>query len=1127
MFRKHVVWAGVGLTLTLAAASPAIADDTELLLATPNSTGADKPNILFILDSSGSMSTIEKTQEPFNPSTKYSGKCQSDQYYWDDSNKVPDCDKKNDQLIDKDKFLCAQGLAQMDTAGWYSNRMAQYRKSKTKGKGKKKGGNWRWQDLRKDDNGIVECEDDSGKHGAGGDDLVYAQIGSDLDPFTDDSEREVAWGSSPTQETYYVYDPNYLNWYHYGPVTKMSRNEIVKTVTKNVLGSMNNVNVGFMTFNQSQGGPVRFGIKDLDGNRAGAISFVSSLPADGYTPLSETMYEAARYWHGMGVYYGSKYTTDYDALASVEPMVYAKPTQYACSKNFIVLLTDGEPTQDTDAYDLVPKMPNFKTAMGQSDCTGKSWQDGACLDDVAEYLSKQDTNTDVDGDQLVTTYTIGFTVDLDILKQTAKKSGGEYYLADDIKTLTKALTEIVTSIFDDDISFAPPAVPVDSFNRTQHLNDLYMPTFRATTKVHWPGNLKKYKMADGVIRDANDNPAVNPNTGFIADNTLSFWTDGDDPDGPNVQLGGAASKLPDPVNRKVYSNLTGTDLSATANHISAANAGAIDDALLGLTGDAGEPTKADLIAWIRGEDVTDVDNDPATTVRRQMGDTLHSQPAVIVYGGGGDPLVMDMVVFNATNDGNLHAVDARTGEELWTFIPQELLPNTFDLFDDDTIDYKQYGIDGDLVPIVLDRNGDGKIETAADDFVYLVFGMRRGGDNYYALDVTDKNAPKLKWIRNYPQFGQTWSTPVATRIVIDDPDVASDEHAVLVVGAGYDTTHDQAGHPPNPDADGAGIFILDLETGDELWRAGMDVDADLSLDNMTRSIPTAIRVLDMDGNGFADRMYAADLGGQVWRFDVRANKTPAQLVTGGVIARLGAEGTGEDDLPNTRRFFATPDVSMFTDTYTETRYIAVSVGSGYRAHPLDKSAADRFYSLRDPDVFNQLGQLTYDTYKIAYDGDLVDVAGKLDVEIGANDRGWKFVLPPGEKVLAESRTFDDSIYFVSFEPEAASADPCQAGSSINRLYRVNVANGNPVVPDLDELDPNDPEEIDKARYTELDQGGIAVRPMFLFPSPVNAEDCEGTDCHPPPPVGCVGVECFDPNFNNNPVRTLWTQNGFN
>jgi len=199
MSRKHAVLAGVGLTLSMAVGSPALADDTELLVANPNSTGAARPNILFILDSSGSMQTIERTQEPYNAAIDYPGSCQSDQYYWTTSNNAPECNADNNQRIDQDQFLCAQGLAQMATAGSYTDTMTQYRR---------RNGNWRWRTIRRDNNGIVECENDSGTHGEGVAGQVYAQIGSNLAPFTDDPDREVAWGSSPTDRTFTIYDPN-------------------------------------------------------------------------------------------------------------------------------------------------------------------------------------------------------------------------------------------------------------------------------------------------------------------------------------------------------------------------------------------------------------------------------------------------------------------------------------------------------------------------------------------------------------------------------------------------------------------------------------------------------------------------------------------------------------------------------------------------------------------------------------------------------------------------------------------------------------------------------------------------------------------------------------------------------
>ncbi|HSD68847.1 MAG TPA: hypothetical protein VLB07_04800, partial [Woeseiaceae bacterium] len=90
----------------------------------------------------------------------------------------------------------------------------------------------------------------------------------------------------------------------------------------------------------------------------------------------------------------------------------------------------------------------------------------------------------------------------------------------------------------------------------------------------------------------------------------------------------------------------------------------------------------------------------------------------------------------------------------------------------------------------------------------------------------------------------------------------------------------------------------------------------------------------------------------------------------------------------------------------------------------------------------------------------------------------------------------------------------------NFLYRVNVNNGDPIVNNLDALDPAD---ADNARRQQLAQGGIAPTPAILFPSS-DDPNCTGAACSPPP-LGCVGVECFDPGFVNNPVRTLWTQDG--
>jgi type IV pilus assembly protein PilY1 len=447
-----------------------------------------------------------------------------------------------------------------------------------------------------------------------------------------------------------------------------------------------------------------------------------------------------------------------------------------------------------------------------------------------------------------------------------------------------------------------------------------------------------------------------------------------------------------------------------------------------------------------------------------------------------------------------------------------MLPRFAQLYFDEESKYKQYGIDGNIVSIVKDDNDNGVVDGS--DFVYIIFGLRRGGFNYYALNVTNKASPQLLWKATYADMGESWSAPVVTRIDINTAGTNADD-AVVVLGGGYDTIHDTATYPSTAeDAVGNGIHILDLVSGAELWRASNAAASDLTVSGMTRSIPGQVRVIDMSGDGLADRMYAADMGGQLLRIDIRNGETPANLATGGVIAQLGAEGDPVQDFDVTRRFYTTPDVSVFQDRSENKRFISLSIGSGYRAHPLDDSATDRFFSVRDPDVFNPLTQAEYDSYDVVTDADLVEVSGSVRTIIDPDKRGWKFTLPANQKVLSDSVTFDDTVTFVGFSPEANSTAGCAPSLGKNFLYRVSVENGDPVVNNLDTLAAAD---ADDERMEELAQGGIAPTPTILFPSP-DDPTCTGTDCVVPP-IGCVGIECFDPGFANNPVRTLWTQDG--
>lgn len=1106
------------LLVTVLVASPAVADDTELLLTQPPGV-TGKPNILFILDTSGSMNTNEQTIAFYDNALSYSGGgCDSNSYYWSDTGTVPSCDVSNNRKIDKSALVCAASALSLGGVGNFKGLLAQYHDGGT-------GGGSKWQRLKGGlSSAIVECAKDSGIHGSGTIGEEFAQGGIDNPTFTSDSSLEVDWTSSTTASDYILYDGNYLSWRAVPTEESITRFDIVRTILGKVLTVYDDVNIGLMRFNGVDGGPVIHAIKDLKDNRAAFDTTLANLDAGGNTPLSETFYEAALYWRGMAAHYGetvTEHTTDPAALVpSSSPKVYSAPTfGGSCPRNYNILLTDGRPTQDADPVGLVSNLPNFPTVPGS--CTPSivtNNDNGICLDDIGEYLFTEDISPQA-GVQTVSTYGVGFLASQDdfrLTQETTDKSGGKFFLATDPESLATSLLTIFDEITEQSLTFAAPSVAVNAFNRTQNLNDMYMSVFTSKSQAHWPGNLKKYRLVNGAITDANGQPAVDPLTGFFADTATSFWTSGS-ADGAEVQLGGAANELPDSAARNLYTyNGSDTTLSGGSNAVSTGNALAYSLADFGLTGAADEPDIDTIIRWARGEDVKDEDQDVTTTERRAMGDPLHSQPAAVDYGTGGSS---DVVVYAATNDGYLHALDADTGAELWSFIPKQFLSGLHRLYQDPISRSRQYAIDGDIIPVVNDVNKNGEIETADGDFVYVVFGMRRGGDNYIALDVTDKNAPEFLWDVSYPEFGQSWSKPVVTRINTTTNSINANQ-AVVVVGAGYDAVHDSPSQPISDDGEGAGIMMLDIETGAVIWRAGPDAPADLTLTTMTRAFPTEIKVIDLTGDGYANRMYAADVGGQIWRFDVFSDAAPGvgaggspALVTGGIIAQFGLDGTSE------RRIYNAPDVSIFNDIHQQRRYIAVSIGSGYRAHPLNNNATDRFYSLRDPDVFTSLTQDAYTNYDIATDASLTEINQTLGTVLTSADRGWKFTMPANQKVLADSATFDGRVFFVGFSPEVTNLAACETTVGKNFLYQVSVVNGDPIA----YLSTLDPLLSDDARVTALTQGGIAPSPRFLFPSP-DDPNCTGAACAPPP-IGCVGVECFNPGFANIPVRTLWTQDG--
>jgi type IV pilus assembly protein PilY1 len=614
------------------------------------------------------------------------------------------------------------------------------------GRGGDTGERWEAIDARQP-NRVVECKRDAGLYGRDKDTTnPFAADGGTADGHWVDSDTAtgvVGWNQTHNNVTYTLYSGNYLNWIK-SPTYSSTRLKIVQEVATSLISSINGVNVGLMHYNDNHGGLLAHAKENITTARTAINAEINALTPETWTPLSETLYEASLYYSGGDIVYGTDSVT-----ASRDGNKYHSPITDTCQQNYVVFLSDGLPTQDMDATTRIEGMvdPNgktFKDLTGSATCDVEDPLDlnGVCLDDLAMFMLNGDSSNALPDVQGIKTYTIGFAEDIPVLEDAAQRGGGEYYQANDTAELSNALTNILVNILEKDQTFSSPTVAVNAFNRTQNLSDLFITVFRPTGRPHWAGNLKKYTLSptDAEIMDAQD-PAQKAVAadGFFKDTALSYWSA--TVDGRDVTAGGAANQLPPPDSRNIYTYLGAEpELYKTTNLVTADNLLLTGEPnRLNISGIDGEPTREEVIRYIRGENFMNwnVDND-TTGNRNQMGDPLHSTPASVIYGPG----QRDGLIFFATNDGMLHAINIADGKEQWAFIPPEFLPDQAYLYEDQSTADKHYAIDGDLRVLMIGDN-DNVIESG--ERVFLYFGMGRGGDFYYALDVTKPAEPVLQW----------------------------------------------------------------------------------------------------------------------------------------------------------------------------------------------------------------------------------------------------------------------------------------------------------------------------------------------------------------------------------------------
>ena len=225
-------------------------------------------------------------------------------------------------------------------------------------------------------------------------------------------------------------------------------------------------------------------------------------------------------------------------------------------------------------------------------------------------------------------------------------------------------------------------------------------------------------------------------------------------------------------------------------------------------------------------------------------------------------------IFIGANDGMLHAFNGNFGEELFAYVPNEIFSKLPIISD------KKYGCKAsNCLPheYLVDGKsaiGDAYFASSSDWHTVLIGGLGLGGKALFALDVTNPgsfSANDVLWEISSTQAVSAGSDaseftnhlgktiPSASVVRLNNSD--STKRWAAVVGNGYESANHQAV-----------LFIIDIETGALIKKINTNSGSEDHPNGL--STPVAI---DSNNDSIVDRIYAGDLLGNLWAFDVSGN----------------------------------------------------------------------------------------------------------------------------------------------------------------------------------------------------------------------------------------------------------------
>ncbi len=932
---------------------------------------------------------------------------------------------------------------------------------------------------------------------------------------------------------------NIANWYQY----HRRRSFVTKAALGSVITNNSDFRYGLSVINQPNTLFIEVpatSVTNFTTHNTGLLnSFYSYLWPGASTPLRLGLENAGEYFSGN--------------LSGK-----TNPIQYECQQNFTVLFTDGfwnginDPNVadvdgdnrsatladvarhyyindlDSTLADNVP-VNDFDTATYQHMVTlGIAFGVNGALSDNdnngwPEDLNNTANNLPVNSNGWGDPSVADSPQKIDDLWHASYNSRGTFVSASTPKEVADSLDRAISSVGDRQGSSA--AVSFDTSSLTSDTHLFYSQFNKNGNK--WSGDLISYKL--------------DPATGDIVDEANPVWN--------------ATKELDDPANSRtvitydrtlVKNSNMGNGIPFQWTSLSTAVKNDFRTEPNGVL--TTDDVKAEArLNYLRGDKSNEASLNGAYSFRNRehlLGDIIHSSPAFVKKPKETWPNETPFsssshsysdfvasqssrqgVVYVGSNDGMLHGFSETNGKELMAYIPSYLFSSTsategLHYLTDPNYQHRYYV---DLSPSVSDVYIDNKWRSI------LLGGSRSGGRGIFALDVTtpsdfsETNADKMVlWefsdVDDADDLGFNFSTPVIAMM--------NNNRWAAIFGNGYNSKDGKAK-----------LFIVFLDGGlDGVWTLGTDylkIDTGGSpvsggcLSSGTAcnglSSPEAV---DLDGDEKIDRIYAGDLKGNLWAFDVtddsdtskwdvayKKSGTPAPLFVASssqpitdkpVVVEHPDISSNASNTPNLLVFFGTGQYLSNSDVTTTpatqsfygiwdhgVKEITPSVLFEHKFDTsttfIDNNDCDSIASGICEDIENDLTK----SIRVFEDNDYV--IDYLDPDgDGYYHHGWKinFNVIAGERIIHDPLVYDSLVIFVTSIPDAT---PCKAGGD---GYLMIVEQGNGSAPDINDpafdlngdgdvdgkdtvKDPNDPDDKRVPSGGKIDVRGMPGPPNIL------------------------------------------------